>query len=90
MITFQFFFCFKENHVFIEEEESPSVIIVEKELDGFDVDGIGNLEDLPKLVFIDEECENLKVVVDDGELTRDIYKKKKSIALQAHTYPFCD
>ena len=29
-------------------------------------------------MLIDEECENLKVVVDGGELTRNINQKKKS------------
>ena len=29
-------------------------------------DGIGNLMDFPRLLFIDEECGNLKVVVDGG------------------------
>ena len=45
-------FIFKENHVFIEKEETPSekVVIVEEEIDCF-----GNLEDLPRLVFIDKE-----------------------------------
>ena len=45
-------FFFKGNHVSIEEEENPSekVVIVEEE-----TDGIGNLEDLPRLVFIDKE-----------------------------------
>ena len=40
-------FIFKENDVFIEEEKTPSekVVIVEEE-----VDGIGNLQDLPRLV----------------------------------------
>ena len=38
----------------------------EEEQDGLDTDGIGNLMDLPKLMFIDEECGNLKVVVDNG------------------------
>ena len=39
---------------------------VEEEQDGTDIDGIGNLMDLPKLMFIDEECGNLKVVFDGG------------------------
>ena len=30
------------------------------------MDGIGNLVDLPKLMFIDEERENLKGVIDGG------------------------
>ena len=68
-------FIFKEHHVFIEEEDNPSdkVVIVEEELDG-----TGNLVDLSKLMFIDEECGNLKVGVDGGELTRNNNRKKKS------------
>ena len=34
--------------------------------------------DLPRLMFIDEEFRNLKAVVDGGELTRNINRKKKS------------
>ena len=42
---------FKENHVFTEEEENRSdkVFVVEEELDGIDIDSIGNLVDLPSL-----------------------------------------
>ena len=55
-------FIFKENHSLIEEEDNLSgkVILVEEELDGNDKDGIANLADLPRLMFIDEECGNLK------------------------------
>ena len=42
------------------------------------IDGIGDLVDLPRLMFIDEEFRNLKAVVDGGELTRNINRKKKS------------
>ena len=50
---------FKENHVFIEEKiPSVKVIRVEKEPNGVDKNGIGYLVVLPRLVFIDEECEN--------------------------------
>ena len=61
-------FRFKENHVFIEEEDNPSnkVVIVEEELDDIDIDGFRNLVDLPRLIFNDEECGNLQVVVDGG------------------------
>ena len=41
-----------------------------------DIDDIGNLEDLPRLVFIDEEFENL-IVVNDVENLREILTKKK-------------
>ena len=39
---------------------------------------IGNVEDSPRLVFIDEECGNLIVVNDGGKLTGNINQKKKS------------
>ena len=37
--------------------------IVEEKLDGTDRDGIGNLEDFLRLVLVNEECWNPKVVV---------------------------
>ena len=46
------------------------------------IDNTGNLEDSPRLVFIDEECENLIVVNDGGEITRNINQKKKSEVFQ--------
>ena len=55
---------------------------VEEELDCIDIDDIGKLEDSPRLVFIDEECGNVIVVNDGGELTRNINQKKKSDVLQ--------
>ena len=54
-------------------------VIVEEELDCTDIDDIGNLEDSPRLVFINEECGNFIVVNDDGELTRNISQKKSDI-----------
>ena len=52
------------------------------------LDDIRNLEHL--LVLINEECGNPKVVVDDGELTRNINEKKKSGVLQAYRCPLCE
>ena len=46
-------------------------MIVKEELDGIDIDDIGNLEDLLRIVFIHEACGSLKVF---GELTRNINK----------------
>ena len=43
---------------------------------------MGNLDYSPRLVFIEEECGNLIVVNDGGELTRNISQKKKSNVLQ--------
>ena len=49
------------------------IVIVKEE-----PDGTGNLvEDLIRLVFVHEECGNLKVFVNGGELTRNINEKKK-------------
>ena len=47
-------------------------MIVTEELDGIDIDDIGNLEDLLRIVFVHEEWGNLKVFVDGGELTVNI------------------
>ena len=68
-------FIFKDNHVLVEQHNPPEkIVIVKEELEGIDVDDIGNLEDLLKIVFIHEECGNLKVFVDGGELTGNIDK----------------
>ena len=58
------------------------VLFKKNQLDCIDIDDIGNLEDLPRLVFIDEECGNLIVVNDGAELTRNINQRKKSDVLQ--------
>ena len=57
---------------------------------GIDIDDIGNFLDLLRLVFIHEECGNLKVFFDGEELTRNINQKKKPDVLQAYRCPLCD
>ena len=69
---------------------SNKVYTVQEERDRTDIVGIGNLMDLPKLIFIDGECGNLKVVVDGGKLTRYNNRKRKSEVLQAYRCPLCD
>ena len=64
-------------------------MIVKEELDGIEIDDIGIFEDLLRIVFIHEECGNLKVFVDGGQLTRNISKKKKPSVLQAYRCPLC-
>ena len=54
------------------------MVTAEEELDAIDIDGIGNLVDLPRLMFINEKCRNLKVVVDSGWFTRNNNRKRKS------------
>ena len=46
-----------------------------------DIDDIGNLEDLLRVVFIDEDCGNLKVVV---ESLLEILAKRKSQTFYRH------
>ena len=53
--------------------------MVEEELDCIDMDDNGNLEDPPRLMFIDEECRNFIVANDGGELTRNISQKKSDV-----------
>ena len=49
------------------------------------MDGIRNLMDLPKLMFMDEEYGGLKVVADGGQFTRNNNRKGKAEVLQVHS-----
>ena len=72
-----FLFYFQKTRAFIEEGNlSEKVAIVEEGLD--DIDDIENLEDSPRLVFIDEECQNLIVVNDRGEDFIEVLTKRRS------------
>ena len=69
MLTcFIFVVLFSKNYVKKATLQKKNVIF-EKEPDCINRDDIGNLEDSPKLLFIDEECGNLIVVNDGGERT---------------------
>ena len=57
---------------------SEKNVIVEEELNCIDIDDIGNLEDLFRLMFINEECGNLIVVNDGGEPTENISQKRQT------------
>ena len=62
MYYFSSFILNHPNHGFIEEDyPSEKVVIVEEELNRVDINDIGNLENLIRFVFIDEECGNFKV-----------------------------
>ena len=79
MIFFYFYsFIFKENHVLIAgdnllEKNCDS----QREIDGIDIDDIGNFVGLLRPVFIHEELGNLKIFVDGAQPTRNIIQKKK-------------
>ena len=64
--------------------------MVEEELMALIEMTLQTLDDLLRLLLINEECENPKVVVDGGELTRNINQKKNSGVLQACRCLFCD
>ena len=55
-------------------------------LDGSYKDEIRNLDNSPRLVFINEECGNLIVVDDDGELTIIITTRRKSHTFYNNTF----
>ena len=61
--------------------------VAEEELVCIDMNDIVNLDDLSKLVFMDEECWNLKVINNGGNLTRNMNQKTKSDNLQAYRCP---
>ena len=71
-------FIFTKKSRFHWNKPSEKGVIAEEKINRFDIDGIENLEGSPRFVFINEECGNLKVVNDGGELARDIKQKKKS------------
>ena len=54
-------------------------MLAEEELDYIDIDDIANIEDSPRLVFIDDECGNLIEVHDGRELILlEISTKRRS------------
>ena len=79
-----FYFCriiFKNITVSLKKSNSSEqIVIAEEELDCIDIDDIGNL-DSPRLAFINEECGNLIVVNDGGELTENISKKGRRFTI---------
>ena len=70
--TFLLLFSKKITVSFKKATLQKNFAIVDKELDVIDTDDIANLEDSPRFVFIDEECENCIEVNDGGEVTRNI------------------
>ena len=63
--TFKFYF-WRKSCFYWRGKPSNKVNTVEEEQDRINITGIGNLMDLSKLMFIDEEYGNLKLVIDGG------------------------
>ena len=70
MLTyFIFVVLFSKYYGFVKKATLQKNVIFEKELGCINRDDIGNLEDSPRLLLIDEECGNLIVVNDGGKRT---------------------
>ena len=65
--TLKFYFRRKSS---FHRRTNPShkVVTAQEKLDGIDIDGTGGLMDLPRLMYIDQECGNLEVAADGGQL----------------------
>ena len=70
-ITLSSFLVLFSKKLLLHRRRKPSekVVIVEEELRGIDIDDIGNLEDSPRLLFINEERGN-PIVANDGVFTK--------------------
>ena len=80
---------FSDFSSFIFKVSVEKVVIDEEELHGVEIDEILNLGNLSKTIFIDYEWCNMKIVIDKGELTRNITIKKKPEVLQAYKCSLC-
>ena len=60
----------------MKSNPSEKIVIVEEELDCININDIVNLEDSPRLMFIDEECGDLIVANDGGERLEIITKRR--------------
>ena len=71
----------------MEGKDNPveKVVIEEEEPDGIEIDDVLNLQNLLRTVFIDQKCQNLKVIVDRGEFPRNI-KKNEPDVLKANVH----
>ena len=70
-----------DTEILLEKKQFYKTIIKNDVNDDEELNCI-DIKDSPILVFIDDECGNLIVANDRGELTRNINQKKKSDALQ--------
>ena len=91
MLTyFIFVVLFSKYYGFVKKATLQKNIIFEKELGCINRDDIGNLEDSPRLLFIDGECGDLIVVNDGGEHTGNISQKKVRCFTIAYKCPLSD
>ena len=70
-------FNFEENHLFVEEG-NPQTKLIQLRKNKMELIQMVLETYLPKIIFIDEECGNLKVVFEGGQFTRNNNSKRKS------------
>ena len=86
------FLILNQNELFIEEKHpSEELVISKEEIAALDTSAMKetNVEDLPKLIFIDEKSRNMRVVVHEGASTEKTKSDTKSGELATYRYSFC-
>ena len=86
------FLILNENELFIEEKNaSEELVISEEEIAALDTSAMKetNVEDLPKLIFIDAKSGNMRVVVHEGGSTERTKSDTKSGELPTYRCSFC-
>ena len=81
-----------QNQLFIEEKNpSEELLVSEKEIVALDTSAMKetNVEDLPKLILIDEKSGNMRVVVHEGGSTETTKSDTKSGELATYRCSFC-
>ena len=86
------FLKLNQNELSIEEKNpSEELVISEEEIAALDTSAMkeSNVEDLPKLTFIDEKTGNMRVVVHEGGSTERTKSDIKSGELPTYRCSFC-
>ena len=86
------FLILNQNELF-KEEKNPSeeLVISEEEIAALDASAMkqSNVEDLPKLIFIEEKSGNMRVIVHEGGSTETTKSDTKSGDLAINRCSFC-
>ena len=86
------FLILNQNELFIEEENpSEELVISEEEIAALDTSAMKetNVEDLPKLIFIDEKSGNMRVVVHGSGIAERTKSDTKSGELATYRCSLC-
>ena len=86
------FLILNQNELFIEEKNpSEELLISEEEIAALDTSAMKetNVEDLPKLIFIDEKSGNMRIVAHEGGNTEKTKSDTKSGEFPTYRCSFC-